>query len=463
MTRSSSVAPTGLLARSWIVATFAASVAFGAVVSEAPHHVVLVSIDGLVPASYTRPDELDLRVPNLRRLVAEGASARGVVGVLPSVTYPSHTTLVTGVPPRDHGIFWNTYFDPLGISNDAWLWYAREIRAPTLASAVRARGRTVGSVSWPVSVGLEVDYLLPELWRSGSTHGSDLELVRALATPGLVDAVEAFRGRPLDWPATDAGRTDAALTILRAHRPGLLMLHLLEVDKHEHTYGPRSPEARAAIESNDAQLGRLLEAIRELGLADRTLVAVVSDHGFVDVEKVIRPNWLLAQNGLLTVDEKGKVTSWKAALHSHGGTASLRLADPKDEATRLKARELLAAKLAEPGSGLAAILDRPELDRLGADPTAELMLEAADGYSISRTPTGGWEGAAVDRGYHGYDPRRPAMHASLILAGPGVPAGLDLGVVPMTAIAPTLARFLGVELAPGAGEPLAIHTGAGRR
>ena len=93
---------------------------------------VLVSIDGLMPASYTAPDALGLSVPNLRRLVAEGASAEGVVGVLPSVTYPSHTTLLTGTPPGTHGIPFNTYFDPLGRSNDAWLWYAREVRVPTL-------------------------------------------------------------------------------------------------------------------------------------------------------------------------------------------------------------------------------------------------------------------------------------------------------------------------------------------
>ena len=186
-------------------------------------------------------------MPNLRRLAANGAAARGVVGVLPSVTYPSHTTLITGVPPRLHGILYNTYFDPLAESNDAWLWYAREIRVPTLVSAARSRGRTVGAVSWPVSVGLDADYLVPEFWRSGSTHASDLELLRALSTPGLVDAIEAFRGRSLTWPATDADRTDMALTILRTFRPGLLLLHLFEVDKYEHTFGPGSREARAAI------------------------------------------------------------------------------------------------------------------------------------------------------------------------------------------------------------------------
>ena len=455
--RGKAILRTATLAVAGFAFVLAGRPASGAPAEAAPaRHVVLVSIDGLMPAAYTRPDELGLAVPNLRRLAGEGAFARGVVGVLPTVTYPSHTTLLTGVPPREHGILYNTYFDPLGKSNDAWLWYARDVRVPTLLSAARAAGRTVGAVSWPVSVGLAADWIVPEYWRSGSEHESDLELIRALSTPGLLESAGAARGRPLSWPATDVDRTDLALTILREHRPGLLLLHLFELDKQEHTYGPGSPEARAAVEASDRELGRVLAAIRELDLGGRTLVAVVSDHGFVTVTKVIRPNWLLAEAGLLEVDDKGKVKSWKAYVHSHGGTGSLRLADPADTATRTKARELFTAKLTEPGSGLGAVLDRKRLDELGADPHAELVLEAADGYSISRTPTGGWEGPSTDRGYHGYSPDRPELHASLIVAGPGLEKRGDLGVVPMTAIAPTLAAFLGVELDRAAAKPIPL-------
>ena len=107
--------------------------------AEAGRHLVLVSIDGLMPSAYTRPDELGLTVPNLRRMAAAGAFARGVVGVLPSVTYPSHTTLITGVSPRVHGITSNKVVDPKGASNSAWRWYAREVRLPSLVDAARAR------------------------------------------------------------------------------------------------------------------------------------------------------------------------------------------------------------------------------------------------------------------------------------------------------------------------------------
>ena len=122
-----------------------------------PRRVVMVSVDGLMPDYYRRADALGLKVPTLRRLMREGAWASGVVGVLPSVTYPSHTTLITGVPPRVHGIAGNRIFDPLERSNGAWHWFASDVRVPSLVSAARARWLTTASVSWPVSVGIGSD------------------------------------------------------------------------------------------------------------------------------------------------------------------------------------------------------------------------------------------------------------------------------------------------------------------
>lgn len=431
-------------------------------------HVVMISIDGLMPASYLRPDELGLKVPNLRRLASEGAYASGVVGVLPAVTYPSHTTLITGVPPAVHGVLGNTLVDPLAESNDAWYWYANAVGVPTLVSAVRAAGGTVGSVFWPVTVGLAADWLVPEYWRTGSMHDSDIELLRALSTPGLLAEVEKERAAPFGNPLSDADRTDLALAILRHHRPTLLLLHLGGVDHEEHTFGPDTPEARAAIEEADRNLGRLQGALEESGLAGSTLLVVVSDHGFQTAKRLIRPNALLVENGLLELDGKGNATSWKAWFLSHGGSASLYLADPEDRVTREKVRALLAAKFAEPGSGVGAILDKAEIAELGGDPRAELFFEAIDGFSISRTPTGGWFGEPKDLGYHGGDPRRSELWASLVLRSPALAERGDLGVVPMTAIAPTLADYLDVYLAPGADTPLpiferAVATAGGKR
>lgn len=416
---------------------------------------VVVSIDGLMPDYYQRADELGLDVPNLRRLMAEGVHAR-VVGVLPSVTYPSHTTLITGVPPRVHGIFDNRILDPAGVSNGAWHWYARQIRATTLVGAAGARGLTSGAVSWPVSVGLGADYNLPEYWRSGSSHAHDVELLRALSTPGLVDSFERTRGRALDYPPSDADRVDVALHILSAHLPDLLLLHIFELDYSQHDHGPMGPEAFSALEAGDAELGRILGRLEELGVADRTLFAVVSDHGFLPTHTELKPNVLLRGAGLLEVDQEGTVVDWQAYFHAANGSALLFVSDEAPAGTVERVAGLLRPRLETPDGGVREILDAARIAELGGFAEVRLALDARSGFKFNGSAVGEWSQPAGGKATHGHAPDRAELHAALVLTAPGLGRRGDLGVVPMTSIAPTVARYLGLTLAPEAGEPLAI-------
>lgn len=420
--------------------------------AEPAERVVMISVDGLMPDYCQRADALGLRIPHLRRLMREGAWAR-VRGVLPSVTYPSHTTLITGVPPRVHGIGANTYFDPEERSLGAWRWYAAEVRVPTLVSAARTRGLSTGSVSWPVSVGRFADWNVPEFFRGGSTHPSDLLLLEAMSTSGLVTAAEAERGRPFTWPFTDAERTDLAVHIIKRHQPRLLLLHIFDLDHEQHEHGPLTAEARRAVEESDANIGRVLAAIADAGLGAETLVAIVSDHGFLPIERSIRPNTLLRDAGLLELDEKGKVASWQAAFQSSGGTAALRLNEGVPAAVLQRVRALLEPRLADPAGGLREVLDQEAVRAIGGE-DAPLVLNAREGFYFQNAATGDWLAPAVSKGGHGHVPNRDELHASLILAGPGNARRGDLGVVSMTRIAPTLARVLGIELGPQADQPL---------
>ncbi len=426
-------------------------------------HAVVVSIDGLMPGYYLEADALGLAIPNLRRLMAEGAWARGVVGVLPSVTYPSHTTLVTGVPPRVHGIGSNSVVDPEGSAGGAWHWFASAIRVPTLVSAAESRGLVTGAVSWPVSVGLGADFNLPEIWRPGSSHPIDLEMLRALSTPpgtaGLVRAVEIDRGRAFPYPLTEAERVDTAVHILKRQRPHLLLVHLFDLDHEQHEYGPRSPQALAALEATDAALGLLLAEIDAAGLAGSTLFAVVSDHGFLPVERELRPNALLREAGLIEVDEEGEVTSWRSAFHQDGGSTALYLAEPgaADAAALVeRVRGLLAPRAADPASGLREILGPERIAELGGPAEAALVLDAESGFRFVDAAVGEWSAPTTSRGHHGFAPDRPEMHAALIVRAPGLAHRGDLGIVPMTAIAPTVAAWLGLALAPEASAPLEL-------
>src|SRR5471032_543063 len=156
--------------------------------SAAAASVLMISVDGLKPEYVLEADAHGLKIPFLRGMLREGAYARGVTGVWPTVTYPSHTTLLTGLSPAEHGIYNNLEFDPKGTFANAWYWYAQQIRVPTLWQAAHEAGLSTASVGWPVSVGAaQVDFLIPEYWRifrpTADLNPSDADLMAALSRP----------------------------------------------------------------------------------------------------------------------------------------------------------------------------------------------------------------------------------------------------------------------------------------
>jgi predicted AlkP superfamily pyrophosphatase or phosphodiesterase len=411
--------------------------------------VIMISIDGLMPVSYKDPA---LPAPNLRALAQSGVWADGVVGVLPTVTFPSHTTLITGVEPAIHGIYDNRIFDPENKSDGAWYYYARDIAVPTLATAARSRGLRAAAVTWPVSVGLDIDYLVPEYLRSN--HPEGLMLLRALSTPRtLLDAVEASRGKPFGWPQDDRDRTDITKYILQTYDPHLLLLHLIELDDTQHNFGPGTPEAKATLGRLDAMVGEIVAQVKQSGRADRTTIALVSDHGFLPLTTMLQPNALFKREGLLKVDERGRVTEWQAYFHSSGGSGYVYV---KDRSLVSRVQSLLTTLKQDPANGIRSLWTRADLETRGSHPDAAFGFDMIDGFY-----TGGGHDALVtpsgSKGGHGFEPERQALHASLIMADPAVRARGSLGVVRMTQIAPTVASVLGVSLSPAAGRPLDLQ------
>jgi hypothetical protein len=426
--------------------------------AETPPHVLVISIDGLKPEVYTKPG--GPAVPTLRRLAAEGAFARGVVGVFPTVTYPSHTTMITGVPPVVHGIYNNRILDPEARSNAAWYWYARDIQAPTLPGAVRARGLRVAEVNWPVTVGADVDFLVPEFGRS--MHRESLTLLSALSKPTtLLDDVQAALGKELPWPLTDAARVDIASWIIRIHRPHLLLLHIFETDDAQHEKGPGSPEARRAIEDADRNVARLLEAVDAAGIRARTNIIVVSDHGFLPLGQQLQLNALFKREGWLETDASGRVTKWDVYAHPSGGSAFVFMKNPGDTALRDRVRAALDKVAADQANGVERILGSDDLRTSGADPRASFAVDMRTGFYTAAghdqllVPT-------LSKGGHGFHPSRADLHATLIMAGPQVPKAGDLGVVRMTQLAPTIASWFSVGLSPKADAPLPVGARSAR-
>lgn len=405
--------------------------------------VVVVSIDGMMPETYLEPDRLGLAVPTLRALASRGAYARAVESVFPTVTYPSHTTLVTGAPPRAHGITSNRSLDPLHRNLDGWRWYAEEIAVPTLWQAVEAQGRAAALVQWPVTVGARVSFNVPEYWRAGTAD--DQKLLRGLSTPGLLDKVA--RAYPELWRALvppdvrDVAQFEIAKYLVAHERPDLMLVHVWQTDDAQHDHGPRSPEAKQAFEHVDRLLGELVAALERSPDWPRTTLVVSSDHGFAAVDREVRINAMFVERGLIQLDDAGKPTAARAALIPDGGSAYVYVLEPG-------ARAEVEAALAALGPAIGKIYSRDEIAAAGGDPEATFAVAAAPGHAFSGKLAGP---AIVDRpgrGTHGFPPTDPAMAASFIAYGPNI-GKRDLGAIRMVDLGPTIARWLGVTL-PGA-------------
>jgi predicted AlkP superfamily pyrophosphatase or phosphodiesterase len=443
------------------LAAFAAASFLFPLAASAPasRHAIVVSIDGLMPASYTEPDAHGLKVPTLRILMDAGAWSPGVHGVLPAVTYPSHTTMVTGVTPGRHGIISNAVFDPTGVRDGEWHWYEQEIRVPTLWQLARAQGLRTAMIGWPVTMGAQGDAVLPEFWRGRGIDGA--KLMRAIATPGLFAEVAkrfpAFEAGFDVQPVKDESLTDIAVDMIEREKPNLLLLHIADVDHQQHEKGPWSPEAVAAIETADAQVARVVLAAKHAGIWNDTLFLVVSDHGFARQQKLMRPGVLLREHGLIGTDPQTHSVSWRAQVLSSGGSAYIYLRDPKDEEAAAVVSQVFRALAGQPGSGIRRLLAHDEIVAMGGDPQAFVAIEAADGFGFAGGITGDAIVPATSPGLHGFCPDQEAMNSSLIMNGMGVRGGKIDGAR-LVDVGPTVAQWLSLRMENVDGHPLAaIH------
>ena len=415
--------------------------------------VLLISIDGLRPADVLQAQQRGLKLPNLEAFLQRGAYASDVRGVLPTLTYPSHTTLITGVSPNLHGIGGNLTFDPTNKNQQGWEWYASDIRVPTLWDVAHAAGLTTANVHWPVSVGAQVDWNLPQIWRTGLPD--DRKLLAALATPGLLPSLEKDLGPYADGISEDLpgdqNRTRFAVELLETRKPYFMTAYLTALDTEQHASGPDTPASRKTLEGIDQLIGELVAAAQRVH--PDGIVAIVSDHGFAPVQHDVNLFLPFIQAGLITLKD-GEVSDWQAMPWNDGGSAAIVLRDPANAAVKAKVAGLLKQLQDDPQYAIAHVLDHDELVAKGGTAQASWFVQFKLGYEMSLKLGVPLLSPGHYRGMHGYDSALPEMRSTFLIAGKGVPAGKNLGSIDMRDIAPTLAALLGAKLPQAQGKVL---------
>ena len=380
--------------------------------------LLVISVDGLDQRYLKECDRLGLKIPHLRRLMREGQWSEGVAGVVPTITWPSHTTIISGVDPSVHKIRSNRLTAAEG---GDYPWSVKLLRARTLLDAAHDAGLKAATVTWPVTVDAPVQFNLPEYFQRRRGGSMDTRSIESRSTPwNLVTRIaEMFPSFRQEW-MDDRTRTLAVVFLLKAERPDLLLVHLVDLDSEEHDNAPFSPEANAILEYTDELIGQMMNA-----LPKGSAVALVSDHGFEKVEAEVNLNALAAKSGV-------------TGIHAAGGLA---LADTSTASAFMRQ----TAKDAQYGIGRA--IPKEELMRFAPQyANADSAFEPAPGFMFRGEASGEVFTKPREIGNHGHWPTR--YRSVYVMWGLGFPAK-RLPEMSLKDIAVRLALVLGIPFTPG--------------
>lgn len=368
-------------------------------------YVVLVSIDGF---GHDFGDKTD--TPALDELAATGIRARSLVPVYPTLTFPNHYSIATGLYPADHGLAANHF--PAADGGSWYRMYDRE--------AVRD-GRWYGG---------------DPLWVVAEKNDMVAAAFFFVGTEADIQGIRPTYWYPYDGSVPGETRVDQVLEWLALPAPGrphLVTLYFDDVDLAAHRTGPDSAETRAAVRRVDSYLRRLLDGLDRLPIGERVHVIVVSDHGQLATTEEVRP-YVLSEHLDL------------AGLTLHDGSSYLNIwLDSPDPARAAAIRDRVNARWHH---GRAWLRDEsPPHWRVPADPRfADIVLMAEPGSTVVSRPE---RIAKIKAGNHGWDPSVPAMHGIFLARGPGLPRGVGIGERHVTEIYPLVTAILGLPDARG--------------
>ena len=398
--------------------------------------VVLISLDAL----FDQDLPLMRQQPFFGEFLAHASGCTHVRTVYPALTYPAHTTLVTGVDPRQHGIGHNQPHHPeLEASMRPWYWDRAQVKVPNLFDAVKEAGGSCASVLWPVT---------------GKTKSIRWNFPEVLALPGENQTWKMLRyGSPL-WliqmelrhrservslrePHLSDYATILLKDVIASHAPDLSAVHLVDLDDMRHHYGVFNRETRKAIQRLDHRAAEIWETMQHTPGMEGAALCLVSDHGQADVRETVSLGEALTRLGLGSL----------FTVQSNGFGAYLFFRQKEEEEAHLgELTDFLRQHLAELRA--SAVYSAEDLAALGAVEGVSLAVEAAPGVVYDD----GLPQAKREKATHGFGPGHPAENCLFALRGKGIREGVWIPDMPMRDVAPTLAGILGVKMPQVRGE-----------
>ncbi|SUZ91951.1 uncharacterized protein METZ01_LOCUS44805 [marine metagenome] len=411
--------------------------------------VILISIDGFRGDLFKEP-EFPKQFPNLHRLATSGTYCNNVSSVFPSLTYPAHTSMITGEIPIKHGIINNNTFHP-EINFLDWYWYQDSVYVESIIDKIKEKELVSLGISWPVTVGAPITWGLPEI-KSTTDTISTVALVMKHDMPDHFIESAQLRGIINPKASTEGYSRDILLhkifmDAFRRKRPHLSLYHMLQTDFAQHDHGKNSTEALDAFAFMDSLIGNIITFLDKEDLWSSTTLFITGDHGFRDVKKQLNVNRLFADQGWLEIVDKNTIKNWQVACLSTGGSAFVRIKDRDNRAFKKKVRLLLAKQ-----SEFETLEKRHMNGQLLTSEETDFLLLANKNYAFSKSLDQPYMNNKPG-GTHGGDPEQNYLKTGFIAYGRKIRPGTRLENMNITQIAPAVSDLLNLRLSCSAKTP----------
>lgn len=419
--------------------------------------LIILSLDAMV----TEDLESLKNEPCFRRLMTGGSRINRIRTVYPSLTYPSHVSILTGVRPGRHGIVNNEPSVPGNLKCD-WFWFHQPVRSGDLHDAAKEAGLTTASVFWPASgAHPSVDFLVAEYWAQGKGDTLKAAYTRAGTSDELFDyAVFPYLESFSSWesPVTDEAKIRCACDIIRRYKPNLLTLHLGQIDYYRHRYGVFNDMVTKGVMQSERYLKMLFDACLDAGVFDNTNFIVLSDHGQINYTRRMNINLLLRREGLIGTDEDGGLSSWDAWIKTANFSGQVYLRDPADKKLHDRVYRLLRRHCEAGDMGISRVYKAEEARFeeglygdfsfvIESDDTTLFLSDWREPMFLPAEPISGCQRAS-----HGHHPSKGPQPVFLAI-GPDIRPGVVIENGDLTDEAPTFAKLLGVSLPGTDGKP----------
>ena len=421
--------------------------------------LIVFSADAMVSEDLEHLKEL----PNYRRYLSDASEVTRVRSIYPTITYPCHTTMCTGVWPDKHRIPGNLEFIP-GKSPLPWVWDRKWNHWPDdIFFEAKKAGYTTAAVFWPVTGNHPaIDYLIDEYWTQGPEDTPRAAYARMGSDERMLKIIDRHirDNRIRKHPESEHFIIACTCDILREYQPDVMFIHPANIDGYRHQYGIFNDHVRIGVEETDAWIGQIMETLNDLGIREQTNFVLTSDHGQMNIDRVVNINVLLKEAGLIRLNGDGTLQSWDAWCLSGGMSALVYLKDRQDREIWQKTREILERLCNEGVYGISRVFTAEEAEKeqhLAGD--FSFVLET-DGYtsfgdSCERPLVHHFDTSDYRYGHatHGYLPDKGPQPVFLC-SGPDFRKNVVIPEGRLIDEAPTYARLLGVELSGADGVPM---------